>query len=405
MFHLKIFTAAWRRWNEDNAGMMAAAVAYNISLSMLPTLLLVASGFGLFLKWTDSGHEAHGYVLEIVSEQANPTVAESIDHVLDDVEDLAVYSGPLGLITLLMASLAIFLQLDRAFDRIYRIPTLKTGNPLALGGMVLRYRLRAFVMLLALGLVVISIFVLGLAFAWFQDHATSLAPGTLRFWWLVETIVECAMNSLVFALIYWLVPKIRVRWRHALAGGIVAALMWELGRQFLGSFFIGERYTSAYGIIGAMTGLMLWGYGGIAVLFAGAEYAQVLATNAGDVLVPKPVQDQLDRKSTKGERSESSPIFSWLRIYDIGFVVLVVYVGSFFAWQFASCKPADQFTSVQNSESGVQEVVIFSHTPLIQNAARTIYQPLIWLMPDKRIFPSGKEAAVLTAQESVPLRH
>ena len=140
---------------------MAAAVAYYISLSLLPTLLLLASGMGLFLKWTDSGHEARRYVISVVSEQANATVAESIDHILTDVEDLAIYSGPLGLATLLMASLAIFSQFDRAFDRIYRVESAQHANPIAMIGSQLSYRLRAFVMLVALGIAVIAIFISG----------------------------------------------------------------------------------------------------------------------------------------------------------------------------------------------------------------------------------------------------
>ena len=59
---LRRVTTAIQRWKQDDAATMAAAVAYYLALSLLPTLVLLASGLGLFLKWTDTGHEAHDYL-------------------------------------------------------------------------------------------------------------------------------------------------------------------------------------------------------------------------------------------------------------------------------------------------------------------------------------------------------
>jgi len=56
----------------------------------------------------------------------------------------------------------------------------------------------------------------------------------------------------------------------------LAACIWELGREVLGVFLIGMRYTSAYGAIGSFIAILLWCYYGISILFFGAEYVQVL---------------------------------------------------------------------------------------------------------------------------------
>jgi uncharacterized BrkB/YihY/UPF0761 family membrane protein len=67
-----------------------------------------------------------------------------------------------------------------------------------------------------------------------------------------------------------------VHWLDALRGGLLAALVWEVGRDVLGAFFIGMRYTTAYGAIGSFIALLLWCYYGISILFFGAEYVQIL---------------------------------------------------------------------------------------------------------------------------------
>ena len=47
-----------------------------------------------------------------------------------------------------------------------------------------------------------------------------------------------------------------------------------MGRQLAAAFLFGEKY-SAYGVIGAMIVIMLWIYGGCAVLLLGAEFARI----------------------------------------------------------------------------------------------------------------------------------
>ena len=375
--------AAANRWNEDDASMMAAAVAYYVALSFLPTMLLFASGLGLFLGWTDSGHEAHDYLIQMVHERTDASLADSIQRALEDIEQLAVYGGPLGAVSLFLASLAIFAQLDKAFDRIYRVTHPSHANIIYAALGILKHRLRAFAMLFGLGCAVIGIFCAGIGFTWFQNHATSALPGMAHVWTLAEATVEVMLNSCVFAAIYRFVPRISVRWRHAFAGGLLAALVWEFGRQVLGTCFIGQRYTSAYGLIGALTGIMLWGYCGIAVLLAGAEYTQVLAERAF-----KPVHSVA-----------AASRFPWLRAFDIVFACCLLYLASFFVLRSARCETVPDLSG-QNQPL---RAVIFSRNPQLQDAALALYRPLIAMLPPDRSYPSGQTVQSLALDENLPL--
>jgi uncharacterized BrkB/YihY/UPF0761 family membrane protein len=79
-------------------------------------------------------------------------------------------------------------------------------------------------------------------------------------------------------------PKRPVHWIDAFRGGLLAAIIWEVGRGLLGAVFIGMRYTSAYGAIGSFIALLLWCYYGISILFYGAEYVQVLEIRRAEKL-------------------------------------------------------------------------------------------------------------------------
>ena len=57
---------------------------------------------------------------------------------------------------------------------------------------------------------------------------------------------------------------------------MVAALLWEAGRQALTTYFLHLNYPSAYGIIGSFIAVMLWAYYAAVVILFGAEYVRVL---------------------------------------------------------------------------------------------------------------------------------
>jgi len=77
-------------------------------------------------------------------------------------------------------------------------------------------------------------------------------------------------------LIYRTIPKPNVRWQEALRGGILAALLWEAGRQALTAYLTRLNYPNAYGVIGSFLAVMLWAYYGSLVILFGAEFVRVL---------------------------------------------------------------------------------------------------------------------------------
>jgi membrane protein len=88
--------------------------------------------------------------------------------------------------------------------------------------------------------------------------------------------VNLLLNLFAFTVIYRVVPRAKIRWWDALRGGILAALLWELGRQALTMYFLHLNYPSAYGIIGSFIAVMLWAFYASVVLLFGAEYMRVL---------------------------------------------------------------------------------------------------------------------------------
>lgn len=302
------------RWAEDDAGSMAASVAYYLALSLFPMMLLLTSGIGLYLRFTNTGKNAEQQILSTVETYASEEVKIHIEQVLGHLRDHSIVSGPFGFAAAILAAIGVFAQIDRGFDRIFRIPSRKSSSVTRTVFRVLRHRFFAFVMLVGLGGMIVVLFTASMLIAQLRSITGETMPVMAHAFNGVELGFAVCANALLFTLVYRVLPKRPVRWTDALRGGILAAIIWELGRELLGVFFIGMRYTSAYGAIGSFIALLLWCYYAISILFFGAEYVQAIETRrverlgtvpagAGESSIP---EDEIDPQVAKFKPRRSS---------------------------------------------------------------------------------------------------
>jgi membrane protein len=273
--HLECFVAAYNRWSRDEGPAMAAAVAYYVALSFFPLVLLLISGVGLFFRFAHSGQSAQQAVLTLVESDLSPSARAAVEQALEQVRNRSTVHGPIALAMMLISAIAAFVQLQQAFDRIGEVPADKSKGVLHALRMVLFERLVAFLMLCALGLLVTAVFVGTMVLVAVEQYTTGIIPGSQVLWRPLQSVVSVLTNTLLFSLIYRALPKSPAPYKFCLRGGLLAAVIWEIGRQILAAVLIGSRYTAAYGVIGSFIGLMLWCNYGIAVLLLGAEYIEV----------------------------------------------------------------------------------------------------------------------------------
>lgn len=264
------------RWAEDDAGSLAASVAYYLALSMFPMFLLLISGIGLVLGFTKFGIDVQHEILDAVENSTTSEARIQVEQVLKHLTHHSIVGGPTGLLAAIMAAIGVFAQIDRGFDRIFRISIQKESRWSRKVARLVRHRFFAFTMLVGLGGLLVMLFIATMALSQVRSVTSRTLPSIGHFFNFFDLLGAVSANTLLFSLIYRVLPKRPVHWLDALRGGLLAALVWEVGRDVLGAFFIGMRYTTAYGAIGSFIALLLWCYYGISILFFGAEYVQIL---------------------------------------------------------------------------------------------------------------------------------
>jgi len=277
-----VLTRTWQGWQKDDGFLLSAAMAYYAAFSLFPLVLVLISVLGLVLKHSSLAADAQEQLLHVVGRQAGPWMAEQLRTLLTGVRSNVAMNGPLGIITLTAAAIVVFLQLDYMFERIWGTNrNAKTTKWWGYLQTALFDRLAAFVMLLAVGVALVAVFLSNVVLSGIHAQVEKLPAGA-ALWASTHVPFTIFTNTLLLGVIYRVLPRAPVRWREALAGGLLVSAVWFIGQRLLISFVIGTGYT-AYGLVGSFIATMIWLYYVSAVLFFGAEFVQALHPVPGEV--------------------------------------------------------------------------------------------------------------------------
>jgi membrane protein len=268
-------------FNRHDGPLVAAGIAYYLALSFFPLLLVLASGLAYGLRWTDKGQNAQQWILDAIEQQASSSLADSVKSALATAGAQAPKSGSFGFVALLVTAIAIFTQIDYAFDRIWGLSAPVNQGWLRWVGRLLFQRFKALLVLTGVGGFIIVVMVA--AVVWSGVQATVASRIAINPWitWSAGLIINMLLNFVAFALVYRFLPRGKVRWTEAADGALAASALWEVGRQGLALYLVRQDYPTAYGIIGSFLAIMLWAYYAMIVVLFGAELVRVVQREHG----------------------------------------------------------------------------------------------------------------------------
>lgn len=247
--------AVIKKFGDDQAGGLAALIAYYGFFSMFPLLLLFVSVLGILLP-----HDAALRSSIVHSALAQFPVIGTQIRAKADVHQLTGtwLSAAVGAGGALWAGLRVAQEAQRAMNVVWDIPRSDWPN------FIFR-RLRAALMLAILG----TIFVLS-TFASGIGSSGALPSDVLN---VASFAVSLLLNLLLFTLAFQVLTARDVRWRHVLPGAGVSAAAWTV-LQALGGYYLAHEVRSAsntYGTFALVIGLLVWISLGAQVTLYGAE--------------------------------------------------------------------------------------------------------------------------------------
>ena len=268
----KTFTS----WLNDYAPSMGAALAYYTLFSMAPLLLIVVSVAGLVFGQDAARGEIEAQLRMLVGEGGARAVQDLLASVRKPTE--GVLATVIGLGLLFLGATTVFAELQDALDRIWRVPARKRAS----GWLSLvRARILSFGMIMAIGFLLMVSLVVSAALSvlgrWVE-------PSFGGWYWLasiVSSVGAFAMISVMFALIYKVMPSVRVQWRDVWIGALFTALLFNFGKLLIGLYIGRSGVVSGFGAAGSLVVILLWLYYSAQIFLLGAEFTWVYANTFG----------------------------------------------------------------------------------------------------------------------------
>jgi membrane protein len=273
---LGMFKAAIAAWIDDYAPSMGAALSYYTVFSLAPLLVIVISVAGLVF----GADAVRGAIFAQLDGLMGAEAAKGIQDLLGSVSkpSTGILGTVLGVVVLLIGATTVFGELQDALDRIWRAPVRANSS-----GWVTLVRTR----LLSFGMI------LGIAFLLMVSLVAGAAIAALGTWWggwfegwevlaqVINAVVGFVMTTAVFALIYKLMPRVKVGWGDVWVGAAVTALLFTVGRFLIGLYIGKTGIASGFGAAGSVAVVFVWVYYSAQIFLVGAEFTWVYAQRFG----------------------------------------------------------------------------------------------------------------------------
>lgn len=270
-------------WIDDYAPSMGAALSYYTLFSIAPLLAIVIAVAGFFFGADAVRGELFAQLADLVGREGARAIEQMLESTSTPKEGLVAAAVSLG--ALVVGATTVLGELQNALDRIWRAPALpKTGG---LWGLA-RTRLLSIAM------------ILGVAFLLMVSLVASAMLAALGKWWgswfrgwelfahLLDLALSFGLMTVLFALIYKIIPRVHIRWRDVWVGSAVTALLFAIGKILIGLYLGKSEVATGFGAAGSLVLFMVWVYYSAQIFLIGAEFTWVYAHEHGSRRGMKP---------------------------------------------------------------------------------------------------------------------
>jgi membrane protein len=268
-------------WSKRQTFQLGAALAYYGVFALAPILVIAIAMAGILF-----GEDAvQGRLAAKLENAVGPAVAQAFAEVLAYVH--VTGSGwtatVVGLGLVLFASTGLFTQLQLALNSIWGVQP-KPGRGF---WNILRGRFFAFVLVLGTGaLLLLSLIANTALLALHAFLGPTSWSGEYLMWEVVNWLLTLVLQTLLFAMIYKLLPDAIITWRDVAIGAFLTALLFALGNSLICQYLYRAAPASVYGPAGSLVVVMLWVFYSSQTLLFGAELTKNFANKYGKPMQP-----------------------------------------------------------------------------------------------------------------------
>jgi membrane protein len=289
-----LLKTTYNEWSNDNTSQLAAALAFYGVFAIAPSIIIAVYVAGQIF----GDAAAQGEVARRLQESTSPTIANSIQDILKYSQSHA--HGPtatiISIAVLIVAVLGFFSQLQQSLDTIWGVQVKPSCGYWAM----IKNRLPTFFLMLLVAILLLASLIINSTVETLARYIQlSWLGGAIDLWRWVNWGVTFVLVSVLFALIYKLLPDVKIAWKDVAVGAVITAVLFTVGNYLIGLYISKTSTASAYGAAGSLVVVLLWVYYSSQILLFGAEFTEVWANKYGRPLISEDVAEPCEKTPTK----------------------------------------------------------------------------------------------------------
>lgn len=282
---------AFEEWSKDKAPRLGAALAYYTAFSLAPLLVVVIAITGLVFGQTAARSSVLDQVSAVVGERSTAALEDMLDYASQPKN--GIVATLVGIVTLLLGAGGVFGQLQDALNTVWGVEP-KPG----LGWMqTIRIRFLSLVAVVGSGFLLLVSLVVSAWISAAGEAIYSLMPGPEVLLQILNFVVSFGVITLLFALIFKVLPDVILEWRDVWVGAAVTAFLFSIGKLLLGLYLGKSDVASSFGTAGSFVLILIWVYYSAQILLYGAEFTAVYSNAYGSRVRPADTAVPVSRDS------------------------------------------------------------------------------------------------------------
>ena len=293
-FIFRMLKDTYTEWSNDQVPRMGAALSYYTIFSIAPLLVIAIAIAGFVF-----GQKAvQGQITTQIQGLIGPESAHALQTMIQSAHKPAhgVIAPIIGVVVLLIGASGVFAEMQTALNVIWKVDTkAKSGV-----WNMLKSRFLSFGMVLGIGFLLLVSLMLSAALSAVAGYLQGMMSIPAAVFHVLDFLVSLAVIAGLMAMIFKLLPDVKIPWSDVWVGGILTAILFTIGKFLIG-FYIGKSVNmSAYGAAGSIVIILAWIYYSAQLLYFGAEFTHVYSDQCGSQCALRnqpPPQAQGQRRS------------------------------------------------------------------------------------------------------------
>lgn len=276
-------------WLDRNAFQHAGALGFCTLFSLAPLVIILVAIVGAVYGAEAASGEISAKITDLVGAQAAAAVEEAVRR--SQLKEAGLLPSLLGLGALAFGATTVFAQMQSSLNQFWGV----VAKPARSG--ILNFvtvRLLSLSMVLIIGFLLVTSFVVSVAITGIVEYADQLIPVPPLLVAGIDVAVSLGVTTLLFGMIFKVLPDVRLQWRDVWRGAFITAVLFAVGKYLISFYLTRVAPASTYGAAGSLILVLLWVYYSSLILFFGTCLTVVTILRRDGAVTPKSTAARLN---------------------------------------------------------------------------------------------------------------